>query len=259
MIASREHNLFSAPAGLHFCGARNQRVGSFWRKARQDALSFPFPGLEIQSAQMIDPLLFVKVMGIGIAVAAPVGPMSLLCMRTTLSRGCRHGLAIGCGIAMGDAIYGAVAAFGLAGVSQFMLAHEKPLHVAAGLFLIYLGVKSLRPGKVSMEEVKLPPVRGWGRDLATSVLLTLTNPPTIIMFAAVFTALSPAGGLTPVDAFTTVVAVFTGSLLWWCAIVGLVSGLRHAVGRRARSWIDTVSGLALAGLGLAELRRGISP
>ena len=206
---------------------------------------------------MIDPSLFAKALGIGVTVAAPVGPMSLLCMRTTLTRGWRYGLAIGGGIAIGDALYGLVVALGLANLSGFMLAHEKLLHVAAGLFLIYLGLKSFRPEKSGDEVAKAVSVRGWRQDLATSVLLTLANPPTIVMFAAVFTALAPAGGFEPTNALATVVGVFAGSLLWWGIVVASVSGLRAAVGRDARNWIDRISGIVLASLGIAELRRGI--
>lgn len=206
---------------------------------------------------MIDIAFFAKAFGIGIAVAAPVGPMSLLCMRTTLTRGWRHGLAIGGGIAIGDALYGAVAGLGLAGLSAFMLAYESPLHIAAGLFLLYLGLKSVWAAGRPEGQAKAVPRRGWARALATAVLLTLTNPPTIIMFAAVFTALAPAGGLDPAAALMTVVGVFAGSLAWWCLVVLLVTGLRHAIGPGARLWIDRVSGGLLAILGLAEIRRGL--
>jgi threonine/homoserine/homoserine lactone efflux protein len=205
---------------------------------------------------MIDPSLFMKAMGIGAAVAAPVGPMSLLCMRTTLARGWRHGLAIGAGIAIGDAIYGAVAALGLASLSAFMLAHEKPLHAAAGLFLIFLGLKSFWAAKGACNEAKAISANGWKRDLATSVLLTLANPPTIIMFAAVFTALAPTGGFAPAAALATVAGVFAGSLLWWCLVVVVVTSFRSAIGANARIWIDRLSGALLAGLGIVEFRRG---
>lgn len=206
---------------------------------------------------MIDPLLFFKALGIGVAIAAPIGPMSLLCMRTTLTLGWRRGLAIGGGIAIADALYGAVAALGLAGLSEFLLAHAQPLHVAAGLFLVYLGLKSLWAGKPDDAETKAVSNGGWGRDLVTSLGLTLANPPTIVMFAAVFTALAPAGGLQPSGALATVAGVFVGSLLWWCVVVTLASGLRHAIGREARAWIERIAGAVLAGLGVAELRRGL--
>lgn len=208
---------------------------------------------------MIDAFLFVKAFGVGIAIAgAGVGPMSLLCMRTTLTRGWRHGLAIGSGIAIGDGIYAAVAALGVASISAFMLAYEKPLHIAAGLFLIYLGLKSFRAKKSNDEDASLVAPGRLGRDFATSIFLTLTNPPTIIMFAAVFTALAPEGGLNPAGALLTVAGVLLGSFVWWCILVALVSGLRHAIGRTARVWIDRLSGALLVALGLVELRRAIT-
>src|SRR5262245_58658440 len=181
---------------------------------------------------MIDPSLFVKALGIGVAVAAPVGPMSLLCMRTTLARGPRHGLAIGGGIAIGDALYAAVAALGLAGLSAFMVAHQKPLHIAAGLFLIWLGLNSLLRRSKGPETASSVSRRGWPGEFLKSVLLTLANPPTIIMFAAVFTALAPAGALDLGQAFATVAGVFTGSLAWWCIVVALVGAFRHTLGPR---------------------------
>lgn len=111
---------------------------------------------------MLDPSLFLKAVGVGvgIAIAAPVGPMSLLCMRRTLTRGWRHGLAIGGGIAIGDASYGVVAALGLASLSRFMLAHEKPLHLAAGLFLIYLGLKTFWACRTADDAPRTDPSRG---------------------------------------------------------------------------------------------------
>ncbi len=205
---------------------------------------------------MFDTILFLKATGIGLAVAAPVGPMSLLCMRRTLTRGWRHGLAIGGGIAIGDASYGLVAAFGLAGVSRFMLAHERPLHIAAGLFLLYLGLKTFWASRAG-QAAEVEPSRGWAHDLATAVLLTLTNPPTIIMFAALFAALAPAGGLGAGGALSTVAGVFAGSLLWWCLVVAVVSGFRHAIGRKAQTWIDRIAGTVLAGFGVVELRRAV--
>lgn len=201
-------------------------------------------------------LLSVKAAGFGLAVAAPVGPMSLLCMRRTMTLGWRQGLATGLGIATGDGLYAAVAALGLAGVSSFLLAHEQPLHLAAGLFLIFLGARTvLSAGAPAPEEARQ--AVSWTAAFGGAVLLTLTNPPTIIMFAAIFAALAPASGFDAAAAAATVGGVFAGSLLWWCGIVGFVSLFRHALGGRTRQWIDRVAGLALAAFGVVELRRGL--
>lgn len=200
--------------------------------------------------------VFLKAFGVGLAVAAPVGPMSLLCMRTALTRGWRQGLAVGGGVAVGDALFAAVAALGLAGFSALMLAYEQQMHVAAGLFLIFLGLKTFRSNG-GAHETAAAAARGWRRDFAASVLLTLTNPPTIIMFAAVFTALAPKEGFDLTGATITVAGVFIGSMLWWCFVVVAVACLRRAIGRRAQRLIDRFSGAVLAGLGLNELNRGL--
>jgi threonine/homoserine/homoserine lactone efflux protein len=201
------------------------------------------------------PLIF-KSLGVGLAVAAPVGPMSLLCMRRSLTRGWRVGLATGLGIAAGDGTYAVVASLGLAALSRFMLAHQQPLHLAAGLFLIWLGLRTFRR-KPPAGAAEAPETASLAATFSGSLLLTLTNPPTIIMFAAVFAALAPRGGISAAGAAETVAGVFAGSLLWWCGVVAVVSAARHAIGPAVRRWIDRVSGVVLAVFGVAELRRAI--
>ncbi len=199
---------------------------------------------------------FITSMGFGLAVAAPVGPMSILCMRRSLTLGWRPGLATGLGIAVGDGLYAAVAALGLTGISEFMLAHDRPLHLAAGLFLLYLGFKTFwrKQAEAAPAPAGAASTLGafWG-----SLLLTLTNPPTIIMFAAIFAALAPKTGFDPISALATVGGVTFGSLLWWCFIVGSVSLFRHALGQRVRSWIDRLAGSFLMLFGVAEIRRSL--
>jgi threonine/homoserine/homoserine lactone efflux protein len=102
-----------------------------------------------------------------------------------------------------------------------------------------------------------PAARGpGGQEFLAAIGLTLTNPPTILTFAALLTALAPPEGLGMPAALATVAGVFTGSLLWWVLVVALVMGLRHALGTGLRLWIDRVSGVALLGLGLVALWRG---
>ena len=199
--------------------------------------------------------LLIQGMGFGLAVAAPVGPMSLLCMRRTLAQGWRPGLATGVGIALGDGAYACVAVLGLAGLSDFVQAYQGVLHLAAGLFLLYLGLKTMFARRSQTADAAPP--AGSARAMTSALLLTLTNPPTIMMFAAIFAGMSPPGGFSLVGATATVGGVMTGSILWWCGVVAGVSTLRHAIGASARRWIDRVAGLTLAGFGAAELRRAL--
>jgi threonine/homoserine/homoserine lactone efflux protein len=206
---------------------------------------------------MIPADIFLKSAAVGVAVAAPVGPMSLLCMRRTLVSGWRQGLAVGLGIAAGDGAYAATAALGLASVPALIVAWRQPLHLAAGLVLVGLGLRSLLRAGPAVEASS--PMRSVVQTpvglFAGSMLLTLTNPMTIVMFAAVLAALAPRTGLDPPGALATVGGVFAGSLCWWIGVTLGVSLLRRAIGPRARVWIDRVSGAFLVGFGLLELRR----
>lgn len=213
--------------------------------------------------------LFLTAAGVGLAIAAPVGPMGMLCIRRTLTGGPRAGLAIGFGIATGDAAYGLIAALGLVGISQFMLAYDRPLHLLAGLFLLYLGVRTLlqkAPADASNDSGegansggKLAQVGRAGalRAYASSLLLTLTNPQTVIMFAALFTTLAPRGAFSSSIALTTVGGVFCGSIAWWCFLVTVVSLARHAIGSKLRVAIDRIVGFTLAAFGVVEIRRAL--
>ncbi|WP_454824668.1 LysE family translocator [Paraburkholderia xenovorans] len=216
--------------------------------------------------------LFFTAAGVGLAIAAPVGPMGMLCIRRTLTGGPRAGLAIGFGIATGDAAYGLIAALGLVGISQFMLAYDRPLHLLAGLFLLYLGVRTLLQkapaeaangpsptGDTTNGNGKLAQVGRAGalRAYASSLLLTLTNPQTVIMFAALFTTLAPRGAFSSSIALTTVGGVFCGSIAWWCFLVTVVSLARHAIGSRLRVAIDRIVGFTLAAFGVVEIRRAL--
>ena len=214
---------------------------------------------------MFTSTLFLTAAGVGLAVAAPVGPMGMLCIRRTLTDGPRAGLAIGLGIAGGDAIYGLVAALGLVSVSHFMLAYDKPLHIIAGLFLLYLGIRTMLQkvpadnGNSQDNEGKLANIGHAGalKAFASALLLTLTNPQTVIMFAALFTALAPRGPFSSSVALTTVLGVFCGSIAWWCFLVTAVSLARHAIGHKLRVIIDRIAGLALAVFGVVEVKRAL--
>ncbi|MGF6858903.1 threonine/homoserine/homoserine lactone efflux protein [Paraburkholderia sp. CI3] len=220
----------------------------------------------LENLPMSTTSLFFTAAGVGLAIAAPVGPMGMLCIRRTLSGGPRAGLAIGFGIASGDAAYGLIAALGLVGISQFMLAYDRPLHLLAGLFLLYLGVRALlqKPPAQTADgngngNGKLAQIGRAGalRAYASALLLTLTNPQTVIMFAALFTTLAPRGAFSPAIALTTVGGVFAGSIAWWCCLVTMVSLARHAIGSRLRVAIDRVVGFTLAAFGVVEIRRAL--
>jgi threonine/homoserine/homoserine lactone efflux protein len=189
---------------------------------------------------------------IGFSIAAPVGPIGVLCIRRTLAEGRLHGLVSGLGAATADAFYGCIAAFGLAFVSDFLIQQQVWLRVVGGAFLLFLGVRTIlaKPKQKPQDDKKL----GLASSYGSTFLLTLTNPVTIISFAAVFASLGL--GSTASDygsAALLVLSVFTGSVAWWLILSGSVSLLGTKVTPRVLLWINRVSGAIIVGFGVVAL------
>lgn len=198
---------------------------------------------------------FLRGLLIGLAIAAPVGAIGLLCIRRTLAHGRVIGLATGLGAASADAVYGAVAAFGLTAVTGFLTEQTAWLRIVGGVILLWLGWRTLvaEPSGSAGEDA----VRIWPA-YASTFALTITNPSTIISFAAVFAGLGLVGtGAGSTSAAWLVLGVFSGSATWWLLLSGVVGIMRERVGARAMLAINRISGAVIASLGIAALVAGI--
>jgi threonine/homoserine/homoserine lactone efflux protein len=205
----------------------------------------------------------------------------VLVIRRTLAEGRLAGLFSGLGAATADGIYGFIAAFGLTFISSFLISQQNWIRLVGGLFLIYLGVKTLRapvaerPADVAgfdmaqtgfdtaqtptqptaaQSTATQPTGSGLLGDYTSTFVLTLTNPLTIVSFAAVFAGLG-VGAVSGdyASAAILVLGVFLGSALWWLALSGAVSLLRSRVTPRGLRWVNRVSGLIILGFGVAAL------
>lgn len=192
---------------------------------------------------------FLRGAAIGFAIAAPVGPIGLLCIRRSLAGGILAGISAGLGAACADALYAALAALALGAVTRVLAVLSAPLHVAGALALVALGVRTL------LSSSRSSPVQGaHARGFVATFLLTLANPATIFSFAAVvaaagFRAAVPHG----LAAFALVTGVFTGSAAWWMILSSIVGTLRRTITPRVMRVLDVASGAAIAGFGAALL------
>jgi threonine/homoserine/homoserine lactone efflux protein len=202
----------------------------------------------------IEMSLFFRGVLIGLAIAAPVGPVGVLCIRRSLAYGRASGFASGLGAATADALYGSIAAFGLAVVVNLLLGQRVTFQLIGGAFLIYLGIRTILDRPRSLATVQdVPPVsdnksnrrtvnwRALGHDYGSTFLLTLTNPMTILSFAAIFAGL---GATTVTGGGILVVSgVFIGSAMWWLAL-SLATGWLHGrlAGPGFLRWMNWVSG-----------------
>ncbi len=189
--------------------------------------------------------LFAKGLAFGFVLAATVGPMWVLCLRRTLARGVLIGFASGMGIAVADGVYGAIAAFGLTAISGFLLAHSFWIGLAGAAFLLYLGAKTLaaKPSEARVEAND----QGVAGAFWSTLGLTLTNPPTILAFAAIFAALGLASNSSYSSAGFIVLGVFIGSAAWWVILAAGAGRLRERIGRRQLRAVNVVAGLMILG------------
>ena len=196
--------------------------------------------------------LFFRGLVVGFAIAAPVGPIGLLCIQRTLAHGRLTGLATGLGAASADAVYGLIAGLGLTAVSTFLTGQQWWLGLVGGLFLCYLGARTFYA--TPAQEAATVEARGglWGSYFST-LLLTLTNPMTIFSFMAVFAGLGLAtaqdGQISGASAALLVAGVFLGSAFWWLLLSGLTSLLRGWINTTTLVWVNRVAGVILVAFG----------
>ncbi len=197
---------------------------------------------------------FFKGVALGFSIAAPVGPIGVLCIRKTLAFGRLSGLLSGLGAAFADTIYAVIAAFGLTFITDFLLEEQFWLRLIGGLFLLYLACKAFN-AEPNPESKNLAHT-GLINDFVSTFLLTITNPMTILSFLAIFAGL----GLSSVqrdymDASMLVIGVFLGSALWWLTLSEGVTLFRKRMSKELMTWINRISGIIILGFGIAVLYR----
>jgi len=198
----------------------------------------------------VDAALAVRGLALGFAIAASVGPITLLVIRRTLGAGWRLGLASGMGVATADAAYGAIAAFGIAALADALVAISRPLGIVGGAALVWVGLRTaLRPP---------PPMDATPattRDLATGYLsilgLTLTNPLTVILYGAVIVSVGvPASSGAAISLW---LGLAIGSVAWWLVLVPIVALVRGRLSPRVLRAVTIASGVAIAAFGAITL------
>jgi threonine/homoserine/homoserine lactone efflux protein len=202
----------------------------------------------------------IKGLLLGLALAAPLGPIGVLCLNRTLVEGPRIGFICGLGAAVADTLYALAGTVALSAIAEWIIDDKTALRLLGGAFLVYLGARTfMRPTIVLPTPAKLPSRLPAGAHTAfmSTFLLTLANPVTLLGYAAMFAGLgvTPAGMLKGLDsaAAALVSGVFLGSALWWLVLSHLSSPLRQYIGARTLTVINRLSGTVLTAFGLYAL------
>lgn len=201
----------------------------------------------------METVFFLKGLIIGFVIAAPVGPIGVLCARRTLMHGRRAGFYSGMGAATADAIYGFIAAFGLTFISAFLVDHQFLLRLVGGGLLLFLGVKAFLARPVKKTDLPRS-ARHYAGMYTSTFFLTLTNPMTILSFAAVFAGFGLAGTKGSIlSAGVLILGVYLGSAVWWLILVGLFSLYRKRFQAHQLLWVNRISGTIITASGILAL------
>jgi threonine/homoserine/homoserine lactone efflux protein len=194
-------------------------------------------------------LLFRGVLA-GLAISVPVGPVNVLCISRTLSRGRRAGLISGLGAAAADTVYGAIAGFSISFVIQFLLREEFWIRLCGGVLLIGIGIRYYfkKPQSITDEIY-----RSTHSELVSAFLLNLTNPTTVLSFLAVLAALGMGHHRARWLTLLLIAGIFCGAMLWWIVLAAATSHFRERFDDKAMLWMNRIAGLAIGGFGLVTL------
>lgn len=194
-------------------------------------------------------ILFLRAFIIGISIAAPVGPIGVLCIRRTLANGRLAGFLSGMGAASADMVYGAIAAFGISAITSTLIDNVFWLKMIGGSFLLYLGIKTIleKPAQQAAQAKQ----DGLLSMYISTFFLTITNPMTILSFAAIF-----AGTMLGQDTgspLIMVAGIFAGSSAWWLTLSLGVGTFREKLNQTHMTWINRISGIIILAFGIFAL------
>ncbi|MBA4312589.1 MAG: lysine transporter LysE [Chlorobiaceae bacterium] len=199
----------------------------------------------------MEPIFFIKGLIIGFAMAVPIGPAGVLCIRKTLTDGHSRGMIIGFGAATADSLYGSIAAFGLTFVSDVIASQHFWLSMVGGGLLLFLGVRTFRAKR---KDTIIPfDNKGLLRSYVSAFLLAFTNPVTIFAFLAVFAAFGLGHKLNIISAFILVLGVFTGSCLWFLTLSYVATLFRKKLVSGGLGGVNRIAGILIILSGVAAL------
>ena len=197
------------------------------------------------------PELLVRGVIAGLAISAPVGPVNVLCISRTLTKGPRAGVISGFGAAAADTIYGGIAGFSISFIIEFLLKEEFWIRLFGGMFLIGIGIRYYfkAPKRLDGEREKDSP----HAEFASAFLLNLTNPTTVLSFLAVLAVLGLGQHYPRLLTFLLVVGIFAGAMVWWIILTLASNHFRDRFNDHAMLWMNRIAGLAIGGFGVITM------
>jgi threonine/homoserine/homoserine lactone efflux protein len=198
--------------------------------------------------------LFLRGIAAGVAISAPVGPVNVLCVSRTISKGWWAGIVSGIGAAAADTIYGSIAGFSISIVIGFLIREQSKLRLGGGILLVLMGIwyYHKRPDSLS----KHSKGNASHSDLVTTFLLNLTNPTTVLSFLAVLAVLGLSERRAAWLTLIMIGGIFVGSMAWWLLLTGITNRFRDRFDDQAMVWMNRIGGIAIVAFGVVMFLLG---
>ncbi|HWF63287.1 MAG TPA: LysE family translocator [Rhizomicrobium sp.] len=203
-------------------------------------------------------VLILAGVAMGLIAAVPIGPVNIICIRRSFTFGPLNGFVSGLGAALGDGVFAAITFFGLTAIAQLIQSYDPVIEVVGGALLVWFGVHALRapiPARVDDADKSDSGASTLFRAIASTFVLTITNPATLIAFASMFASFRGlvGGADSFVDAEFVVAGVVAGSAGWWLVLTTLIGLFHTRITDRTVRIINRASGALVASFGLAVL------
>jgi threonine/homoserine/homoserine lactone efflux protein len=200
-----------------------------------------------------NPLIIPIGLFAGILIAAPVGPVNVLCIQRAIERGFWGGIAASIGSVMGDALIALSAGLGVGTVAGAVETHRALIQLCGGLALIAFGIRLyLTPPRLQAtgEAAASARLRDVAWDIPQTFFLTITNPGAVLGLFAVFGGISTFVEVhSTIDVLLLVAAIVAGSMLWWVTLSNIIGRYRHQIDARTLHFVNRIAGLLLAVFG----------
>jgi threonine/homoserine/homoserine lactone efflux protein len=200
---------------------------------------------------LLDLGLPIRGVAAGLLIAAPVGPVNVLCIQRSLQKGWRSGIISGLGAALVDTLYGGIAGFSISLVIQFLIREQSWIRLIGGILLIGIGAYYYTKPPLSIASEKEED--SAHSDLISTFLLTATNPTTVLSFLAILAMLGLGGHRRLWETSLLVGGIFLGSMTWWVILAIGAHMLRDKVTDNTMRWLNRIGGLAIAAFGIVNI------
>lgn len=207
-------------------------------------------------------LIFIKAILIGLAASIPLGPLGIMCIQKTLSKGRWSGFAVGLGAALGDTFYAVISLFSISFLSSFLNESSDWVMLVGGLIIFVIGLQiAIKNPIKDLQRHKVQPASLPAKDVLRGLLMTLSNPGALVLMLGLFAffrlSLADVGG-NPIAIAVVVGGILLGTTGWWFLLSGGINLFRKRFRLRQLIIINHISGTLIALLGLASLAEGVA-